>query len=215
MPRSLAGPARSRPTNLPKLKNTYDRLHADLNGDLDLTNDPVVAPMQTPPPGAIRGYSSLRQAVVFEEISVPLDFGPELGNRPVRLVPRLEIQEYEGKEYPGLEFISAVAREADIKLGNQRYHAVLAQRYVITGRYDSPYTSLFLSPNDDPNRRGESWWGSDQLNAMRLVEGRYYTTSTTPLGDKLIVQAVPGRLGYPEDRARRPQVRQTLDPGLA
>ena len=128
----------------PKLKNTYDRLYIDLNGDLDLTNDPVVVPMKDPPSGAIRRYSSMRQAVVFEEVSVPLDLGPELGGRPVRLVPRLEIQEYEGKEYPGVEFLSAVVRQGEIKLGNQPYHAILAQRYVITGWYDCPLTTLLL-----------------------------------------------------------------------
>ena len=37
----------------------YDRLYVDLNGDLDLTNDPVVLPMQTPPAGAVRSYVGL------------------------------------------------------------------------------------------------------------------------------------------------------------
>jgi len=64
---------------LPKLNNTYDRLYVDLNGDLDLTNDPVVTPMKKTSTVLVRRYSSLLQAVVFKEISVPLDFGEELG----------------------------------------------------------------------------------------------------------------------------------------
>lgn len=179
---------------LPELNNTYDRLYVDLNGDLDLTNDPVVTPMKKTPTLLERRYSSLRQAVVFNDISVPLDFGEELGNQPVRLVPRLEIREYEDKEYPGVEFISAVARTGSIKLGNRRYQAVLAQRYSITGRYDRTSTGLLLTSSDNPTGR-EHWWGADQLNAMRLVDGKYYTTSTTPLGDKLVVKRYRGDLG--------------------
>ncbi len=179
---------------LPQLKNTYDRLYVDLNGDLDLTNDRVVIPMKTPPAGAEQRYVGLVQSVVFDEISVPLDFGPDLGKRPVRLVPRLGIQRYEGKDYSGVEFISSVAREGEIRIGTRPYHAVLAQSYVITGRYDRPYSQLLLSPRDNPNER-ESWWGAEQLNAMRFVDGQYYATSTTPLGDQLFVKPYDGDCG--------------------
>lgn len=187
-------PAKPAANELPKLNNTYDRLYFDLNGDLDLTNDSVVTPMKETPPSLVRRYSSLRQAVVFDEITVPVDLGGELGSRPVRLLPRLEIQEYEGKEYSGVGFISAVVRKGSIKLGDQSYQAVLAQRYLITGRYDCQHTALLLSSSSDPNSR-EYWWGGDQLNAMRLVDGTYYTTSTTPAGDKLIVKPYRGPMG--------------------
>ena len=137
---------------LAQLKNTYDRLYLDLNGDLDLTNDPVVLPMKSRPEGAEQRFAGLVQSVVFEEFSVPLDFGPDLGQRPVRLVPRLGIQQYEGKEYSGVEFISSVAREGEIRIGTRRYHAILAQCYAITGRYDRPYTQLLLTPRMIPTR---------------------------------------------------------------
>jgi hypothetical protein len=200
---------------LPPLKNTYDRLYVDLNGDLDLTNDPVVVPMQAPPAGSEHRYQGLVQSVVFEECSVPLDFGAELGQRPVRLVPRLSIQEYEGREYAGVEFIAAVAREGEIRIGSRAYHAVLAQSYVISGRYDAPFTQLLLTSRDNPSER-EHWWGADQLNAMRLVDGQYYTTSTTPLGDRLIVNLYQGEFGIlkigPGDRSLdRISIRGSLD----
>ena len=179
---------------LPKLSNTYDRLYIDLSGDLDLTNDPVVVPMKKPPASLIYRYSSLRQQVVFEEISVPLEFGEDLGRCPVRLVPRLEVQEYQGKEYPGVGFISAVARTGGIKLGDRSYQAVLAQRYLITGRYDRPFTGLLLTASDNPNGKGD-WWGADQLSAMRLAGDTYYTTTSTPLGDQLIVKPYQGPMG--------------------
>ena len=148
--KKAAKPAANEP---PKLNNTYDRLYFDLNGDLDLTNDAVVTPMKETPPSLVHRYSSLRQAVVFDEITVPLDLGGELGSRPVRLLPRLEIREYEGKEYSGVGFISAVARKGSIKLGGQSYQAVLAQRYVITGRYDCEFTALLLSSSGGSSSR--------------------------------------------------------------
>lgn len=211
----FGGSGESREAELPPLKNTYDRLYVDLNGDLDLTNDVVVVPMKSPPARSQQRYQGLVQSVVFEEFAVPLDFGAELGQRPVRLVPRLGIQEYEGQEYRGVEFISAVAREGEIRIGSRAYHAVLAQSFLISGRYDTPYTQLLLTSRDKPSER-EYWWGADQLNAMRLVDGQYYTTSTTPLGDRLIVSAYQGEFGIlrigPGDRSLdRVSIRGSLD----
>ena len=182
------------PPKLPELKNTYDRLYVDLNGDLDLTNDPPVTPQKTPPGELVVRYSSILQCVVFDEISVPADFGEELGKRPVRLIPRLQIQEYKGEEYPAVGFIAATVRHGDIKLGKEAYKAILAQRYVITGRYDLPSTGLLMTSSSNPNARS-SWWGGDQLSAMRPAGDTYYTTSTTPLGDKLIVERYQGPMG--------------------
>jgi hypothetical protein len=179
---------------LPQLNNTYDRLYIDLNGDLDLTNDPAVTPMKKAPATLVGRYSGMRQAVVFKEISVPVDFGDELGDQPVRLIPRLQIQEHEGKEYPGVSFVSAVARKGNIKLGDRSYQAVLAQRYLIAGRYDRPSTGLLLTSPNNPSGR-EYWWGADQLSAIRLVDGEYYTTSTTPLGNELNVKLYQGDFG--------------------
>lgn len=182
------------PPELPKLNNTYDRLYVDLNGDLDLTNDEVVTPMKAPPAGLVQRYAGMRQCVVFDEIAVSLDFGEGLGKKPFPLIPRLMIQEYQGKKYPAVGFLSAVVRKGTIELGDQKYKAILAQRYFISGRYDRPTTGLLLTSRSDPNQ-SERWWGADHLNAFRLVNDTYYTTSTTPLGDKLIVKPYKGPMG--------------------
>ena len=181
------------PPKLPELDNTYDRLYFDLNGDLDLTNDPVVIPMKETPEGLVQRYSSIRQCVIFDEISVTMNLGEELGDRPIRLIPRVAVQEYEGKQYKGVQFISAVARQGDIQLGDQTYQATLAQRYLIPGRYDTPFTGLLLRSGGKPIN--EHWWGADQLSAMRLLNDVYYTTSATPLGDKLTVKPYKGPMG--------------------
>ena len=110
--------------------DTYDRLYVDLNGDLDLTNDPVVVPMKAPPAGAVPlvfGLACKRSCL--RRLPCPWISAPTWASRPVRLVPRLEIQEYEGKAVSrrGVHFGSHAAK-ADIKIGNRPYHAVLAQR---------------------------------------------------------------------------------------
>ena len=64
---------------------------------------------------------------------------------------------------------------------------------MIPGRYDTPYTGLLLRSNGKAT--GEHWWGADQLNAMRVVDGTYYTTSATPPGDKLTVKPYKGAMG--------------------
>lgn len=113
------------------------------------------------------------------------------------MLPRLTVQEYEGKEYASLQFTAKTARQGTIRLGQHPFDVVMGQRYVISGRYDRPYTTLLWNPADKPNYR-EWWWGADEICAMREVEGQFYTTTTTPLGDRLIVTPYDGEFGVLE-----------------
>jgi len=183
-----ASDKRSQPT-----RNTYDRLYFDLNRDLDLTNDPILQPVKDPPSGAIPTWEA-KQKVVFEDITLKFDFGAELGSRPFPVLPRLLIREYEGEDYSMLYFIAKTAREGRIHIGTREYDAVLGQTDMITGRFDRRFTTLLLTPVGARNER-EWWWGADEVGAMREVEGKYYTTSTTPLGDKLVVKEYEGEFG--------------------
>jgi hypothetical protein len=173
---------------------TYDRLYLDANRDLDLTNDPVIRPMAAPPAQAVAFGGRSKQTVVYEWLAIPLDFGPALGRQPFRLLPRLTIDQYEGKDYAALCFIAAVAREGRIQIGSRAYDALLAQPYLISGRFDTPSTGLYLTPVQEP-KRTESWWGAEQLSAMRRVDGKYYTTSVTPTGDQMTVKRYEGDFG--------------------
>ena len=71
---------------------------------------------------------------------------------------------------------------------------LLAQPHFITGRFDCPWTSTYLSPPGKSNYR-ESWWGADRLGAYRRVNGKFYTLAASPLGDKLFVKPYSGELG--------------------
>jgi hypothetical protein len=174
---------------------TYDRLYLDANRDLDLTNDPAILPMNEPPAAVVSFAGRSKQIVVYEWLAIPFDFGPGLGMRPFRLLPRLAIDEDEGKKYAALCFIAAVAREGRIQIGSRAYDALLAQPYLISGRFDTPGTGLYLTPVQGQQDRAESWWGAEQLSAMRLVDGNYYTTSVTPTGDRLTVHRYQGDFG--------------------
>ena len=173
---------------------TYDRLYFDANRDLDLTNDPVLMPMKDPPPGAMLPYSA-DQKVVFDFLSIPLDRGPDLGTGPVRVVPRFMVIEQAGVKYAQVDFVAANVRKGRIRLGSQEYDAVLSQQYIVSGRFDRPYTSLSLTAVGGDRSRFSSGPSSEMLNTMRVADGTYYTTSATPAGDKLFVKRYDGELG--------------------
>ena len=77
------------------IKQTYDLLYFDRNGDLDLTNDGVVRLTDKPlfeamPPGQMRGLSG--------EIEVTFDFGPPVGKRPFPIA--VAVYAYQGANAP-------------------------------------------------------------------------------------------------------------------
>jgi len=168
----------------------YDRLYFDANRDLDLTNDPVLKPLPDPPPGAVPDYRA-QQIAAFDYLNVPFDYGPGMGRRPFRILPRLVVSD---ERYAAVYFVAAVARRGRIHVGSREYEAVLGQAYLVTGRFDRPHTHLELTPVgffEEP----ESWIGMDELCALREADGQFYTVSTTPTGDKLYVRPYRGEFG--------------------
>ena len=175
---------------------TYDRLYFDANRDLDLTNDPVLSPLAEISAGALPQWTA-KQKVPFDYLTVRFDAGDDLGVRPCRMLPRLTVSEYEGKEYASVGFVSTKLRKGDIQVGPRRYHAVLAQPYVVSNRFDQPFTGLYLTAIGFLPQRSH-WLGADQLSAMRQIDGKYYSTSCTPAGDKLTVKRYDGEFGVLE-----------------
>ncbi len=167
----------------------FDRLYFDANRDLDLTNDPVLQPMENPPtPSDLMG--GWGQSIIFRPLSIPFDFGPEYGRRPVEVLPRF----HWGDDRLSMYFVATEARKGRIQIGRRRYSAVLAQQYQLTGRYDNPYTALYLTAA----RGGPTWqhWlGADEISSFRLVDGRFYTICATPTGDTLMVRRYRGDVG--------------------
>ncbi len=178
----------ARPIKPPAPK--YDRLYFDLNRDLDLTNDPVLTPRKDPPSGSSpAGWTG--QFLVFDDLTVPFDHGPGAGQRPFRIMPRSMVSD---DDYAAMYFVATVARKGKIRIGSREYEAVLAQPYLLTGRFDRPGMGLFLTAAGSPGER-EYWWGADELCAVRVVDGQLYTLSATPAGDKLTVKPYRGDFG--------------------
>jgi hypothetical protein len=172
----------------------YDRLYFDSNGDLDLTNDPVLKPMKDPPWKAICPWT-VPERMAFAYLDVTFDYGPPKGRRPFRLLPWLATDEYQGRTYNALRFVAAVAREGPIRLGKHEYDAILAQARGISGRFDRPGTGLYLIAKD-PKDEPQSWgFASNVLMSMQRVDDELYSFSASPLGDRLTVRPYRGDFG--------------------
>ena len=171
----------------------YDRLYFDANGGLDLRNDPVIKPQEHPPEKARLNYGSVKAQVIFDFLTVNLDWGPA-GMRVVQLMPRLMISVYEKEESKQMSFVRTRLYAGDIKLGSEGYEVRLGNDYSICGRLDTPATVMMLSPKDHPSSRS-TWWGGDRLTATHKVKGRFYTFSASPTGDQLTVHPYQGDLG--------------------
>jgi hypothetical protein len=107
----------------------------------------------------------------------------------------LTVSESNGRVYSTMQFVATVAREGRIRIGKQEYDATLAQPHLVSGRFDRPYTSLFLKPVDPKEALHEEGFAGGMLAGTHWRDGRLYTTSATPLGDKLSVRPYGGDFG--------------------
>jgi hypothetical protein len=169
-------------------KPGYDRLILDVNGDLDLTNDPVVKAAEKP---SIDGISDLN-SVAFEDVTLTIDCGPA-GKRPFAVMPR--VRSY-GVNQAMLDLIPKTVRRGTVRLGDREYVAFLNQYSILTGRYDSPSIYLELLPTKSGRQAAPIQAG--YLGATRLVGETYASLSATPLGDKLTIEPYKGDMGVLE-----------------
>ncbi len=170
----------------------YDRLYFDLNRDLDLRNDPPLKPQPRPPERANLRWGGLQQQVIFEPLTINFDLGPA-GTRPVQIMPRLTISVYDQEEDKLVTFVRTRLYKGELKLGAERYQALLGDDYLIRGRLDQPDTALVLTPQDDSSQSG--WLGGDRLKAAHRTGGRLFTFSASPTGEQLTVRPYQGDLG--------------------
>jgi hypothetical protein len=175
--------------------SSYDRLYLDLNRDLDLTNDVPLRPMKEPPWQSLPRWT-VRERQAFEFVAVDFDYGPGLGIRPFRIFPWLTVSE--DSKYVTMHFVAVAAREGRIEIGKRKYDVLLAQPYIISGRFDRSPTVLNLTPVGHKELVSSSGFDSEMLSTMRRFGGVLYTFATTPTGDKLIVKPYRGDYGVLE-----------------
>jgi hypothetical protein len=178
----------------PKLSR-YDRLYIDLNRDLDLRNDPVRKPMKDPP-WRMLSFWTVAERMAFDYVDIPVDYGPGIGIRPFRVLPWLTIDTDKDHTYRTMHFVATVARQGRIRIGGHAYEALLAQPYLLNGRFDRPVTALYLKPvNRKEKVDDDGGFAGGSLTTARWRDGGLYTTSATPLGDKLTVTPYRGDFG--------------------
>jgi hypothetical protein len=172
----------------------YDRLYFDANRDLDLTNDPVLIPMARQPKPTPSVWQR-GQSTAFQPLNISFDLGPEYGDRPVEVIPWLQVSDGMEKGQVELRFLMSEVRKGTIQIGRWRYQAVLGQPYLVTGAFDRPETALYLTAGPTSEQLWWEWWGEDSLSSFRFSNGKFYTISTTPLGDVLKVRRYRGEMG--------------------
>jgi hypothetical protein len=160
----------------------YDRFYFDANRDLDLTNDGVLKRMPELPAGAELQVHA-QADVFFEQLDLILDHGPDEGTRRLEVIPRFTAYEDGPTNFL---FLVPTARTGKISIGPKEAEVVLAQTYFAAGRFDRPTTALFLIGQEEP---------LGFLSLMRCEQGRFYSLSATPSGDKLTVTPYDGPLG--------------------
>jgi len=192
------------------LKQTYDLLYFDRNGDLDLTNDEVLRLDAKPvfeamPAGQMRGLSG--------ELDIPFDFGPDVGQRPVPLavsvytyqtanlrlsfgIPAAPAPNRDSAVTATVSFLPKTVRRGTLQLDDEQYVIWLSQTTLITGRYDRPSTRLEVLRLDRPT--GTSLLQPSALGQVHWLDQQLVSISTTPVGETLTIEPYRGDTGVLE-----------------
>jgi len=167
-------------------KPQYDRLHFDANGDLDLTNDPVVS-LHEGGLGSLRGLVGQVSTKIFDSVSVPLAAGAPAGKGRMQYLPIWMDQ----GEYKFMAFLPWTGRKGKVRLGKESFDAILMPS--VSGRFDDKTSPLHLIPVEGP--KGDLGWTMPTLGSLREAGGQYYTISASPGGDQLTVAPYQGDTG--------------------
>jgi hypothetical protein len=185
----------SSPNRLQDAKRSrYDRLYIDLNHDGDLTNDPVLRPMKSPPWDALPTWWGCKEKMAFEYLDLPVDYGPGIGVRPFRVLPWLTLEGDQDHPQATMHFVAATARKGRVRIGSHDYNALLWM-YGSHGRWDCPWISLRLTPVIAKDAISYEGFAGNSLGSSHPVDGKLFLTRATPLGDKLIVEPYRGDYG--------------------
>ena len=188
----------------------FDRLYVDLNRDLDLSNDPVLKPTADPPWHALPDWD-INERVAYDCLNIDVDFGPRTGERPFRILPWFSSSEQGGRTYNMMHFVAVTARRGMVRVGKYEFDVLMAQPYVVTGRFDRTTTTLHWTPKKP---RGEAFLSGVSAGEHRYnvaMRGGTLYDSRHANGRSRDREAVSRRVRDPQDRAGR-QGHQGLQP---
>ncbi len=168
----------------------YDRLYFDANRDLNLRNDPVAKPRQSPPDHGYKpNFGGIKAVAAFDFLKVNLGTN---GGSPnlVEIMPRLLLTGNDKQTNQFMFFVRTRLFEGNIRIAREKFRARLGNDYVISPSFDFPGTALELSGK----KTSFDWWGGDRISAMHKVNGRFFSFSATQDGE-LTVHPYSGDLG--------------------
>jgi len=182
----------------------YDLLYFDENADHDLTNDKPHRPLKDVPKGLSVMHGSPAQQTWFEPVQVTLSSpgSPESDRRMIELLPCA--WKYENQS-PIVRFVPAKVHSGRFEVDGRSYEAFLGYEYTLSASLNEPSSALCLVSQEG---RRASCVGTEQLNAMRFLDGKYYRFSCTPTGDQLFVHPYEGPLGVLELGAGKRDVKE-------
>lgn len=93
--------------------------------------------------------------------------------------------DFSGSSRPRVLRRSGKVRKGEIKIDGIEYDVLLGIQ---------PRTDFCLIPKSSPQNYPR-WLGAERLNAIHAIGRKYYSSATTPAGDKLIVRPYEGQLG--------------------
>lgn len=164
----------------------YDRLYIDFDRDGDLAEEKPIEPMENPPDAMVMRNDWIAQQVCFACVSLAGE-----GAGLVEALPRLIVGKKGG---PSLTLFPTQARQGEIEIAGRRFDVTMGNVYPIGTRWDRPGTLLQLKPQDAESRLPD-WHLGSRLLALHKIGGTYWQLSTTPAGDRLVVQSYQGDFG--------------------
>ncbi len=192
----------------------YNRLHFDLNGNGDLTDDPVIEALAPDNARYPRGYASFsfpRVDLTVEVDGAEIDYAFFFSGSS----RSLSIDGKQQYQYVYASLNAAAYREGQIMVGGQKLRIVVTD-FNSNGRFDDlagpdpdiRYSdgSVYLRPGDmifvDPQpQHGFSYdvtMSDTQHHLARTIpiDGRFYDLEITPAGDQLTVTPSPREVGH-------------------
>jgi len=165
----------------------FDRMYFDVDSDKNIVNDTFLSRQSNPPALALRGYSSMKEAICFDNFMLKLPDDP-VKTVPIAIMPRLRIGKSGSKS---VAFVSAQLKQGRLSIEGKAYTVYLGFGDHISGRFSAPHTDMLLTDGDSSSSEGRGRW----LNTFHKLGEEYYQFSADLSGDRVFVKAYEGKFG--------------------
>lgn len=182
---------------VPEVKNKYDVLYLDINGDRDLTNDPPLRPIKDPPQFLVNMVAN-RSLVVFDYLEIKRKGEHASEAKPVRFLPAFTV--HRQKQVPGFPgtggrqanvvMTPTTVRTARIRIDDTWYQAVLRR----PGFGEASWLLVTPETAEHSQAGRPQMWLPMPLGRYQTNSG-FYDIAASPTGDKITVGPYTGPMG--------------------